>query len=192
MKTFIQDKIRNIYHNPNCPYAKSLAKEDKRTINEHDAFERELIPCRHCQSLSYIFQNHMESYINNLKSKHLSYMLDGNWLLIQTEVSFWKIGYDRYTQKFFLFHGNTAPEDNIVTVHDKQDYHRQSDVMFMRSITEYFDYIYEHDRFRRGDYNCTPRGTKSQRDKCARAKKNLKKAERARVYALLEQMSTSA
>ena len=192
MKTFTQDILRDIYHHNNCPYALRLAKENTRKVNEDYVFDRGLIPCKHCQSLSYIFHNRMESYVNNMRSKNLSYMLDGNWLLIQTDVAFWKIGYDRYSRDFFLYHGNTAPDSSEVKTHEKNEYHRQADAMHRRSLSDYLDYIYEHDRFRRGDYNHAPRGSRNQRSKCARARNNLKRAERARVYALLDRMSAGA
>ncbi|MBP5261752.1 MAG: hypothetical protein J6Z43_06475 [Clostridiales bacterium] len=191
MKTFIQDTIRDIYHEHDCPYAKRLAKENTRKVDEDYALERELIPCKHCQSLNYIFHSGMDSYVSKMRAKHLSYMLNGNWLLVQTDISFWKIGYDRYSRDFFLFHGNTAPADSTVEVHEKNEYHRQADVMHQDSIAQYLDYIYEHDRFRRGDYSHPPRGTRKQRNKCARARANLKRAERARVYELIDKISAN-
>lgn len=122
-------------------------------------------------------------------SLHLSYKLTQGWLLVQTEIAFWKIGFNAKKNRFILYHGNKSPLTSEVLEHVDSDYHRQKDVKFSCSIPRCLNYIYKHDEFRKkgkGNIRVLVHG-KRHRLKIQRLLKN--KRQRiaiARTYELIE------
>ena len=192
MIVFVLDIETDTYHHGKCPLIRTVAKENRRKITVDEVLDLDLKPCEHCQTMGFIFESGKKRYEDNLRSKELSCRLVGNVLLVQSDISFWKIGYDRNKMTFFIYHGNHAPQSSEVETHSKREYHKQKDAPEYYALRDCFTYIYEHDRFRRGDYNGAPRGGREQREKNKRARKNNKRAERKRVYRLLDKLSGHA
>lgn len=115
--------------------------------------ERKAIPCKHCRSLEYIFDLNEDMYIRQMEAFDQKYLITPDWLYIQTDFSFWKIGFSRYKDKFVLFHGNKSPITDQVKEHEHMEYHRQTDLRFANSITQCLDYIHDHDQFRKNQEN---------------------------------------
>ena len=108
MKTFILDKKTKVYHDDKCPCVAQIDYSNRGIVDLTDTDIPDLIPCKHCRTLTYIFEKNREDYVKQMESMNLSYKLTEHWLLIQPEISFWKIGFDAKKNSFYLFHGNKS------------------------------------------------------------------------------------
>jgi len=149
MNTFILNKKTKVYHDAQCKYAAMIEAENKETGYIGKKRRSKLKPCKHCITLKYIFERNKKDYVLLMDSLHLSYKLTQDWLLVQTEIAFWKIGFNAKKNRFILYHGNKSPLTSEVLEHVDSDYHRQKDVKFSCSISRYLNYIYKHDEFRK-------------------------------------------
>ena len=189
MKTFILDKKTNVYHDTRCKYAARITADNKETLVLGKKRRSKLKPCKHCITLKYIFERNKKYYVLLMDSLHLSYKLTQDWLLVQTEIAFWKIGFNAKKNRFILYHGNKSPLTSEVLEHVDSDYHRQKDVKFSCSIPRYLNYIYKHDEFRKkgkGNIKVLVHG-KRHRLKIQRILKNKRqRVAIARTYELIE------
>ena len=194
MKELILNRTSGIYHSKNCFHAMKIRKKNREKVGIRNIFEDHLTPCKYCQSMKFIFKEHKEGLTGFADERHLTIRRTGNWLLVQTDISFWKIGYCRYNRYFYLYHGNHRPNGEI-RLYNKNEYHRQKDVMNNPSLNWYLDYIYDHDRFRSlgiSSVKNLPKATKKQRDFRNRVRNAIRRQETRRVYDILDRLVISA
>ena len=188
MKTFILDKRTKVFHDVKCECVAAIDNCDRGMVDLTNTDITGLIPCSHCRTLTYIFEKNSEDYISQMKSMNLTYRLTPYWLLVQTEISFWKIGFDAKRNRFYLFHGNKSPISSEVLDHAHSDYHRQGDVRYAYSITKYLRYIHSHDVYRKredGDIRVLTYGKRHKNKLAKRIKNKRRRKELARTYEIL-------
>lgn len=189
MRWFILNRATNVYHDSKCPYVARISKTNIKRVNLDEVIEQRFTACKHCRSMSYIFKKNEKTYVKIMKSLNQSFKCLPKWLLVQTEMSFWKIGFDVRKEQFVLFHGNNKPSDNIVAEHKHSEYHRQCDVRNKNMIAEYLNYIHNHDVYRKIGADNVKGLTHSKRHKREikkRIRNKQKRAERLKVYKQLE------
>ena len=91
--------------------------------------------CRYCEENNY------------------QYQLEKDNLLIQTDISFWKVLYLPYRGKFILLHGNHRPNSSEIHPYSDHMYHRQKDVPMKETLGEYLTYIRRHDQAKKDFHN---------------------------------------
>lgn len=189
MRLFVLNVATKVYHDSKCPYVSRIRKPHRKSVDLDEVIERRFEACKYCRSMSYIFEKHKQTYEEILNSLNQSYKCTKKWLLIQTEMSFWKIGFDVQNEQFVLFHGNNKPSSNIVTEHKQGEYHRQHDVEYKNTIAEYLNYIHDHDVYEKiGKDNVKGQthGKRNKRGIKKRIRNKQKRAERLKVYKQLE------
>lgn len=186
----VLNKKTDVYHFERCPYAKRMRKSNKARTDDADVIRRHHRPCMYCQTMRFIFGSNRDEYADYLAENKVAYKLDGHWLVLQTEVSFWKVRFDRSRRKFDLYHGNTRPTSDAVYRHYKEDYHKQTDIRDDFSLGQIISYVHKHDVFRMQNYSSyrqMPKGTKKQRKYRQQFKKSKERADRRRVYEIFRQ-----
>ena len=136
-----------VYHLQGCPYLEKAKKENIQFISNYSAMSGKYRPCRFCtNSKNIAFKAQAEKLSRYCRDNEYQYQIGQKELLIQTDVSYWKVLYLPQRETFILFHGNKKPDSKELQMYEEYMYHRQKDVPMKNTLDEYLSYIRSHDQ----------------------------------------------
>ena len=188
---------RRIYHLEGCCCGARILGKNRMKMHRKEAEREGLHPCKRCNRMSYHYNaefNGIKSYCND---NGLSFKMENDELLVQTDMGFWRIKYYPDTRYFRLYHGNFKPKSAEIRAYRWKDYHFQKDIPHARRLMEYITYIKKHDDYRRmgeDNFKALPQDSKKQKMYYRRAVNRKKREDRNRVnrlFAMLEREDPS-
>ena len=93
MSRFIVDLRHGIYHVTSCPYVKKADSNKKYWVHSDILGISNYFPCRHCRSLTYIFNGNKGTFEKIIQSKGYTYRLTSKRLYLQSDIAYWRIGF---------------------------------------------------------------------------------------------------
>lgn len=174
-----------VYHLQGCPYLKKARPENIRFINNYKASSGAYRPCRYCtNSKNLAFKAQADKLTCYCEQNDYQYMIGQKELLIQTDISYWKVVYLPRRESFILFHGNKKPNSQEIHPYEEYMYHRQKDVPMKNTLEEYLSYIRSHDRNKKRFHDNLPNLAGRQRI----TNKNHRRGVTKRVMNLFDQL----
>jgi len=139
---------KKIYHlTGECVFARRISVAHLEHVGRRELERRGYRACSCCGNPERLIREDMNQVRNRLERLNLKYRQVGGFLLIQSEIGFWKL--ERGAGGYTMYHGNFRPLDSAaVDQHIPSDYHLQRDVPADRTIQECIRYIRNHDDFR--------------------------------------------
>lgn len=183
-----------IVHIGTCRYYHKFSEKNKGcfyTLEEANAAGYYMCKC--CSPIrKFLLGN--ESTLNAFCQKNgIAYYLSNNEIIVEAPYSRWKICMLSNRKKIALYHQNII---NPLEEKEISGYHKQN--VFCRSVIEYFQYIVEHEEYRRHNPVLIPvkaepprKGTKRWKKEQERLKKEKRKEQVSRVMQLFEVLELS-
>ena len=144
----------SVYHIWGCPYLKHADKNHLQILSDYAVKSGQYRPCKYCgYSKNLPFKAQADKLSRYCEENNYQYQLEKDNLLIQTDISFWKVLYLPYRGKFILLHGNHRPNSSEIHPYSDHMYHRQKDVPMKETLGEYLTYIRRHDQAKKDFHN---------------------------------------
>ena len=195
---YVYSENSRIFHNELCGCVKRIDPQNRRfTGAANPASELGLMHCKFCAPIVRQMKKEKEELLPYAAQNGLAYFYQrgDNTMVIMTPHGSWKIIAGGKEHALILFHESVRPSNWEKDQYP--GYHQQH--VRRASLLEYFEYIVDHDAYRRNHpvyqkvQKVPPiKGTKRYRKeqkKTARAKRN---SEIKRVEELLKELSVSA
>lgn len=186
---------KKVFHLPHCSFVRTIKAEYRKTFDSpEEARRNHYIQCNCCSPIGQRFRKEQNAIVSSCqRNGAICYLHDGT-IIITTPRSKWKIIVTGKANKLHLYHKNTrGTEDPLSPL---PHYHHQK--VYCKTITEYIDYIVEHDCYRMrtplqplpkktGKSKSKPRkGTKRWKAQQQKEKQIAKRKAIRNVYALLD------
>lgn len=182
---------RKVYHRKGCIYVKKMNPEYRKEGVKLELRDKGYCACKYCNSMKYKYTSEKRLIDKFCKDNNLIYRMDGDAMLVQSEIASWKIQYNRKWEQFVLYHGNRCPDDALLPRMRKNQYHSQKDAKPSKTIMKYLMYIRKHDDFRSNQIDNVekmPKKTKKQRAEYQKMKKKEKTYKTARVLQIMSKL----
>ena len=179
-----------IYHRPGCRYAKRIQDKNRMDIPIGEARRYGYKPCKCCNTMKYLYESEWCSIDYYRRKKDMDYLLKDGVLYIKTNVSCWKLIYNKKVERVMLYHRNSCDKPVDFTKPENEQYHPQKDCDSAITIKALLKYIYEHDRYREAQEKGVELTTFTSEKSRILAAKSKRREQHRRVddlFAMLEQ-----
>ncbi len=140
-----------VYHYPECRFIKSILAKNRLGQSQRDMERSGYRPCKCCNTIKFRMEKELGNLQRYSEHKELEFKMISDAIYIRTGMSCWKIVYWTDTQNFSIFHRNHKGRPSSFEHPEKEQYHRQKDIRYERSLIGAFMYIYKHDEFRKAE-----------------------------------------
>ena len=137
-----------VYHRPGCRYAKRIQVKNSMDMSVDEAKCYGYRPCKCCNTMEYVYESEWCCIDYFRRRKDMEYLFKDGILYIKTNVSCWKLIYNKTTERVMLYHRNRCDKPVDFTKPENEQYHMQKDYANTMKIKPLLIYIYEHDRYR--------------------------------------------